>query len=47
MQGADRAKAIIDVMEFIEDDYDSLKGTLPKNEYQELEQYVLTLRCTG
>jgi type I restriction enzyme M protein len=30
----DRAKVIIDAMTSIENDYDSLKGTLPKNEYQ-------------
>ena len=40
-EGADRAKAIIDAMTSIEDDYDSLKGTLPKNEYQELDKDVL------
>src|SRR5271166_3028371 len=40
-EGADRAKAIIDAMTSIEDDYDSLKGTLPKNEYQELDNEVL------
>jgi type I restriction enzyme M protein len=40
-EGADRAKAIIDAMSSIEDDYDSLKGTLPKNEYQELDNDVL------
>jgi type I restriction enzyme M protein len=39
--GKDRAKAIIDAMSSIEDDYDSLKGTLPKNEYQELDNEVL------
>jgi len=37
----DRAKAIIDAMTFIEDDYQSLRGTLPKNEYQELDNEVL------
>jgi type I restriction enzyme M protein len=37
----DRAKAIIDAMTSIEEDYDSLKGTLPKNEYQELDNEVL------
>ena len=40
-EGADRAKAIIDAMTSIEEDYDSLKGTLPKNEYQELDNEVL------
>jgi type I restriction enzyme M protein len=39
--GEDRAKAIIDAMTSIEEDYDSLKGTLPKNEYQELDNEVL------
>ena len=37
----DRAQAIIDAMESIEDDYDSLKGILPKSEYQELDNEVL------
>lgn len=32
---ADRAQAIIDAMESIEDDYETLKGVLPKGEYQE------------
>jgi type I restriction enzyme M protein len=39
--GEDRAKAIIDAMSSIEEDYQSLKGTLPKNEYQELDNDVL------
>lgn len=39
--GEDRAKAIIDAMTSIEEDYQSLKGTLPKNEYQELDNEVL------
>jgi type I restriction enzyme M protein len=38
---ADRAKAIVDAMESIEEDYQSLKGVLPKNEYQELDNAVL------
>ena len=38
---ADRAKAIIDAMEAIEADYETLKGVLPKNEYQELDNAVL------
>ena len=38
---ADRAKAIIDAMESIEADYESLRGALPKNEYQELDNAVL------
>lgn len=37
----DRAKAIIDAMTLIEGDYESLRGTLPKNEYQELDNEVL------
>jgi type I restriction enzyme M protein len=38
---ADRAKAIMDAMESIEADYESLRGLLPKNEYQELDNAVL------
>jgi type I restriction enzyme M protein len=38
---ADRARAIIEAMESIEQDYDSLKGILPKTEYQELDNAVL------
>ncbi len=37
----DRAKAIISAMESIESDYESLRGVLPKNEYQELDNAVL------
>lgn len=37
----DRAQAIIDAMESIEADYDSLRGVLPKAEYQELDNAVL------
>ncbi len=37
----DRAKAIINAMDLIEGDYDSLSGVLPKNEYQELDNSVL------
>ncbi|MGE4297910.1 MAG: N-6 DNA methylase [Desulfovibrionaceae bacterium] len=37
----DRAKAIIEAMESIESDYESLRGVLPKNEYQELDNQVL------
>ena len=37
----DRAKAIIEAMESIEDDYESLRGVLPKSEYQELDNQVL------
>ncbi len=39
--GADRAKAIIEAMESIEADYESLRGVLPKGEYQELDNEVL------
>ncbi len=39
--GANRAQAIIDAMESIEADYETLKGILPKSEYQELENAVL------
>ena len=37
----DRAKAIVDAMESIEADYESLKGVLPKKEYQELDNELL------
>jgi type I restriction enzyme M protein len=37
----DRAKAVIDAMTSIEEDYETLRGTLPKNEYQELDNDVL------
>ena len=39
--GEDRAKALIRAMESIEDDYESLRGVLPKSEYQELDNAVL------
>ena len=39
--GADRASAIIGAMESIEEDYVSLRDTLPKNEYRELSNDVL------
>lgn len=39
--GADRAQAIINAMESIERDYDTLRGALPKSEYQELDNDVL------
>jgi type I restriction enzyme M protein len=38
---ADRAKALIEAMESIEHDYESLRGVLPKAEYQELDNAVL------
>ena len=37
----DRAKSIIEAMTSIESDYDSLRGVLPKSEYQELDNDVL------
>ena len=37
----DRARAIIEAMESIEADYESLRGVLPKSEYQELDNAVL------
>jgi type I restriction enzyme M protein len=37
----DRAQAVITAMDAIEDDYDTLKGVLPKTEYQELDNDVL------
>lgn len=37
----DRAKAIIDAMEFIETDYETLRGVLPKQEYRELDNEIL------
>ncbi|MCP4376835.1 MAG: N-6 DNA methylase, partial [bacterium] len=40
-ESADRPQAIINAMESIEQDYDSLKGILPKSEYQELDNSVL------
>ncbi len=39
--GADRAAAIIAAMDSIENDYDSLRGVLPKSEYRELDSAVL------
>ena len=37
----DRIKAVIEAMETIETDYESLRGALPKSEYQELDNDVL------
>lgn len=37
----DRSQAIIDAMDAIEGDYKTLKGVLPKSEYQELDNDVL------
>ena len=39
--GADRAKALMDAMESIESNYGSLRGVLPKNEYQKLDNDTL------
>ena len=39
--GADRAAAIVAAMASIEEDYDSLRGVLPKAEYQALDNEVL------
>ena len=39
--GQDRAEAIIEAMESIEADYESLRGALPKSEYQALDNEVL------
>ncbi len=39
--GADRAQAIINAMEGIEKDYETLRGALPMAEYQELDNDVL------
>ncbi len=38
---ANRAEAIIHAMESIESDYESLKGVLPKDEYNELDNEIL------
>lgn len=38
---ADRAQAMITAMESIESDYETLRGVLPKSEYQELDNNVL------
>lgn len=37
----DRAQAVMSAMDAIEDDYETLKGVLPKTEYQELDNDVL------
>ncbi len=37
----DRARALIEAMDSIEQDYESLRGVLPKAEYQELDNAVL------
>ena len=38
----DRAKAIIDAMESIQTDYETLRGVLPKQEYRELDNEILS-----
>ena len=40
-EGDDRAKAVIDAMESIEGDYETLRGVLPKTEYRELDNEIL------
>jgi type I restriction enzyme M protein len=40
-EDADRAKALIEAMDSIEADYETLRGILPKGEYQELDNAVL------
>jgi type I restriction enzyme M protein len=40
-ESADRIRAVIAAMESIEGDYENLRGTLPKSEYQELDNQVL------
>ncbi|MCY4050844.1 MAG: N-6 DNA methylase [Gammaproteobacteria bacterium] len=40
-EGKSTARALIHAMESIEDDYESLEGTLPKQEYEELDDGVL------
>ena len=37
----DRAKAVIEAMEAIEGDYETLRGVLPKQEYRELDNEIL------
>lgn len=37
----DRAKAVIDAMESIEGDYETLRGVLPKKEYRDLSNEIL------
>ncbi|MGA1825181.1 MAG: N-6 DNA methylase [bacterium] len=37
----DRARAVIDAMESIEKDYETLRGVLPKKEYRELDNEIL------
>ncbi len=37
----DRAKALIDAMESIESDYETLRGVLPKQEYRELDNEII------
>ena len=37
----DRARSVIDAMESIEEDYETLRGVLPKKEYRELDNEIL------
>ena len=37
----DRAKAVIEAMESIEEDYETLRGVLPKKEYRDLDNEIL------
>ena len=37
----DRAKVLIDAMESIESDYETLRGVLPKQEYRELDNEII------
>lgn len=39
--GANRAQAIVDAMESIEADYETLRGVLPKNDYRSIDNEVL------
>ena len=39
--GANRAQAIVDAMESIEADYETLRGVLPKNDYRSIDNDVL------
>ena len=41
----DRAQAIINAMEAIEEDYETLKGVLPKSEYQDLIMTCSAICC--
>ena len=43
----DRAKAVIEAMEAIEQDYETLRGVLPKKEYRELDNEILGQMLRG